>query len=187
MLTLGLSLVPLLCWAAEPTADQAKAIAEIKKLANVGVDEKHPDKPVIDVRFGVPQADDTDDTSDTTTDAALPLLKGMTQLRRLDLDSTGVTDIGLENLAEMKQLHELNLGGCLQVTDVGLKNLKGLDALEYLYICDTQVTDAGLKFLAGMKQLQKLSLGGAAGKLVVAWFTSKHCPDSKNWILVSPW
>ena len=30
MLTLGLSLAPVLCWAAEPNADQAKAIAEIE-------------------------------------------------------------------------------------------------------------------------------------------------------------
>ena len=31
-LLLGLSLAPVLCWAAEPNADQAKAIAEIEKL-----------------------------------------------------------------------------------------------------------------------------------------------------------
>ena len=52
MLTLGLSLAPVLCWAAEPKADQAKAIAEIEKLGGkVTVDEKSPGKPVISVEF----------------------------------------------------------------------------------------------------------------------------------------
>ena len=32
LLMLGLSLAPVLCWAAEPKADEAKAIAEIEKL-----------------------------------------------------------------------------------------------------------------------------------------------------------
>ena len=48
VLMLGLSLAPVLCWAAEPNADQAKAIAEIEKLGGtVTVDEKSPDKPVV--------------------------------------------------------------------------------------------------------------------------------------------
>ena len=53
LLTLGLSLAPVLCWAAEPNADQAKAIAEIEKLGGkVTVDEKSPGKPVIAVDLG---------------------------------------------------------------------------------------------------------------------------------------
>ena len=36
LLTLGLSLAPVLCWAAEPKADEAKAIAEIEKLGGKG-------------------------------------------------------------------------------------------------------------------------------------------------------
>lgn len=36
LLTLGLSLTPLLCWAAEPKPDEAKAIAEIEKLGGKG-------------------------------------------------------------------------------------------------------------------------------------------------------
>ncbi len=49
-LTLALSLAPILCCAAEPNADQARAIAEIEKLGGkVGVDEKSPEKPVLSV------------------------------------------------------------------------------------------------------------------------------------------
>ena len=50
VLTLALSLAPVLCWAAEPKADEAKAIAEIEKLGGkVTRDEKSPGKPVIEV------------------------------------------------------------------------------------------------------------------------------------------
>ena len=59
MLTLGLSLAPVLCWAAEPNADQAKAIAEIEKLGGkVTVDEKSPGKPVIAVDLAEHQVTD---------------------------------------------------------------------------------------------------------------------------------
>ena len=52
MLLLALSLAPVLCWAAEPKADEAKAIAEIQKLGGkVTRDEKSPGKPVIHVFF----------------------------------------------------------------------------------------------------------------------------------------
>ena len=53
LLMLGLSLAPVLCWAAEPNTDQAKAIAAIEKLGGkVTVDEKSPGKPVISVNLG---------------------------------------------------------------------------------------------------------------------------------------
>ena len=58
MLTVGLSLAPVLCWAAESNRDQAKAIAEIEKLnGKVTVDEKSPGKPVRSVDFGEDQGD----------------------------------------------------------------------------------------------------------------------------------
>lgn len=158
LLALAFSLAPVLCWAAEPNSDQAKAIAEIvKRGGTVTVDEKSPGKPVIEVRFVVGNADDTDDTSDAA-DSALPFLMGMNQLRKLDLDRNAVTDTGLKNLAGMKRLRELHLGGCLQVTDAGLKHLRDLEALEYLSVSSTHVTDAGLEYLPELTKLQFLNL-----------------------------
>ena len=47
MVTLGLSLAPVVCRAAEPNPEQAKTIAEINKLGGkITVDEKSPGKPV---------------------------------------------------------------------------------------------------------------------------------------------
>jgi hypothetical protein len=44
MLTLALSLPPVLCWAAEPNADKAKAGGKLGE--KVSVDKKTPDKPL---------------------------------------------------------------------------------------------------------------------------------------------
>ena len=57
LLALALSLAPILCWATEPNADQAKAIAEIEKLGGkVTVDEKSPGKPIVRVDFRAPRS-----------------------------------------------------------------------------------------------------------------------------------
>ena len=67
---LALSLASVLGWTAEPNVDQARAIAEIQKLGGeVTVDEKSPEKPVIDVQFV------------RATDAGLEYLKGLTTVR----------------------------------------------------------------------------------------------------------
>jgi hypothetical protein len=73
LLALSFSLFRVVGWAAEPNVDQAKAIAEIGKLGGrVTVDEKSPDKPVIEV----------DLRSDQATASALVHLKGLTKLQR---------------------------------------------------------------------------------------------------------
>src|SRR5271157_3041520 len=94
-LLLGLSLAPVLCWAAEPNPDQAKAIAEIEKLGGkVAVDDKNPDKPVIDV-----------DLMDTqVTDAGLSHLDRFPHLQSLNLYNTKVTDAGLEHVKGLAEL-----------------------------------------------------------------------------------
>ena len=52
LLMLALLLAPILSRATEPNADQAKAIAEIKKLGGyVAFDEKSPGGPVFEVDF----------------------------------------------------------------------------------------------------------------------------------------
>src|SRR5271170_1713675 len=61
----------------------------------------------------------------------------------LDLYGTQVTDAGLKDLKELKNLTLLNLG-FTQVTDAGLKDLKELKNLTSLNLQDTKVTDKGV-------------------------------------------
>ena len=177
---LGLLLAPVLCWAAEPKAEEAKAIAEIEKLGGrVTRDEESPGRPVVAVDF-------CDwESSMKACDAAMRHLKGLTKLRKLNLSGTRVTDNGLLNLKGLNRLEVLGLGWTkitdtglenlnlkglnrlqrlilsqTQVTDNGLVNLKGMNHLQYLFLDHTHVADAGLVYLQGMNQLQELNLEG---------------------------
>jgi len=97
MLTLGLSLAPVLCWAVEPGAEQAKAIAEIEKLGGkVTRDKMSPGRPVISVEFkGNPLFSPSFPSID---DALLANLKGLTTLQSLDLRDSKVTNAGVQKL-----------------------------------------------------------------------------------------
>jgi hypothetical protein len=96
--------------------------------------------------------------STEVTDAGLEHLWGLTQLHTLSLHSTHVTDAGLKHLKGLPQLRQLWLNNT-QVTDVGLEYLTGLTQLQQLVLSDTQMTDAGLEHLTGLTQLQNVSLG----------------------------
>ena len=57
-----------------------------------------------------------------------------------------MTDVGLKELAPLKNLTALGLNGT-KVTDAGLKELAPLKNLEELHLKGTKVTDAGVKEL----------------------------------------
>jgi hypothetical protein len=74
-------------------------------------------------------------------------LAGLTQLRRLFLENTEVTDMGLEQLGRLTQLQDIYLLYCEFITDAGLKHLAGLTQLRELLIDARKVTNAGRKKL----------------------------------------
>ena len=133
---------------AEANAEQAKAIAEIKRLGGtVALDKQSPDKPVTFVLLSGPKV----------TDADLAVLKGLSRLQNLALCETQITDAGLKNLEGLKRLQMLSLINS-KVTDAGLEYLKGLSQLRRLFLNGTQVAGTGLKYLEGLSQLQMLML-----------------------------
>lgn len=90
--------------------------------------------------------------------AALPRMKALPGLQRLDLPGTRITDAGLVSLEELATLEELNLSMNVDITDAGLEHLHRLANLRELYLDFTQVTDAGLAHLEGLTKLQTLTL-----------------------------
>ena len=127
MLFLALSLAPVLCWAAEPNADQAKAIAEIEKLGGrVAVDGTAPGRPAVHLTLGGPKSND----------AGLIHLNRLTGLRSLDLRGTKVTDAGLINLTNLKNLESLCLDNT-QVAGLGLEHIRGCAGFA-IYRCADQ-------------------------------------------------
>ena len=73
----------------------------------------------------------------------------------VNFNSAPVTDAGLKELKQYKNLRSLSLGGT-KVTDKGMKELRHLQNLDALYLNNTGVTDAGLKEIKGFKSLQLL-------------------------------
>jgi hypothetical protein len=82
----------------------------------------------------------------------------------LQIANPDVDDATLENLRGMTQLRELDLSGS-QVSDEGLKILAEQPQLEELRLARTKITDDGFqKYLATKDSLRKLDLSGTEVK-----------------------
>jgi hypothetical protein len=96
---------------------------------------------------------------DVTDQGTLLLSRNHRRLRQLEVWS-GITDAGLEHLANLEELEDLRLPQT--ITDVGLAHFRGrLPNLKRLYLNRAAITDAGLAHLQGRK-LDDLQLNGSA-------------------------
>jgi internalin A len=93
------------------------------------------------------------------TDRGLENIKGLINLKWLDIGQTRITDAGLVWLKEMSQLKELNVF-YNKVSNYGLIYLKPLHQLKNLNLAYTKVTDAGLINLQDLLALNSLTLSG---------------------------
>jgi Leucine-rich repeat (LRR) protein len=91
------------------------------------------------------------------TDEGIQVLADLTNLVELDLSDVSMTDKGLASLAGLTKLRRLNLQSA-DVTDAGLDVLKNMPALEELSLYRTKVTNAGLAKLSGLKNLRTVDL-----------------------------
>jgi hypothetical protein len=92
------------------------------------------------------------------------------KIYRLALQSTGVTDAGLQHLRKMIALQHLvidnsvrpgprgNSGSLPTITDDGLIRLRKLTQLQTLYLNDLPITDAGLDAIQDLPALHDLDL-----------------------------
>ena len=134
--------------AADLDSPQEKAIAAIKRVGGkIIVDNTARGKPVIGVDFRRNKIIDSD----------LKYLQTFTELKKLDLYDTGITDAALAHLASLTRLELLEINSP-KVTDAGLKHLHGLTNLKELYLYGTSVTDAGMENLAKMTRLRVLDV-----------------------------
>ena len=121
------------------------------------------------------------------TDAGMKHLRQATQLRVLVLAGTGITHVGIEQLAMSKSLVALDLELCdgihddacdalgnmqqlqwlglkksgfepLRITDTGLTRLKNLTELRVLNLYGNKITDTGLAHLQPFTKLNDLNL-----------------------------
>jgi hypothetical protein len=93
------------------------------------------------------------------TDEGLKALAPLRHLRRLDLIQSRVTDAGLKHLTTFEELFELGLASTA-VTNEGMKDVVKLRSLTQLHLDHTKVGDAGVAELTALPQLYTLSLDG---------------------------
>jgi len=91
------------------------------------------------------------------TDKDLLALRGLPNLRHLNLEKTSVTDAGMKEVGRCTGLISLYVSWT-GVTDAGLAELKNLKRLENLRLNELDVTDPGLVHLQAYPQLRNLSL-----------------------------
>ena len=93
------------------------------------------------------------------TDEGAAHLAGLSALKRLNLDDCAITDLALRHVAKLP-LRELYLGNCRLITDRGMEVL-GAETRDMrnlnLWGCEN-ISDSGLKFLTSMTNLRKLCL-----------------------------
>jgi Leucine-rich repeat (LRR) protein len=92
------------------------------------------------------------------TDRAMTHLAAMPALRVLWLDTTNVTDAGLQRLSQSKTIERLNLHWLDKITDRGVAHLRNMPQLKGLDIQHAGLSDASLELLATMPNLDYLHL-----------------------------
>lgn len=98
---------------------------------------------------------------DSTSISKLDFLDGMTNLEMLNLQNTAVTDDSLKHVKGLKNLKYLQIGmffGNKQITDATMLVLKDLPHLQTLIAYNCQITDTGLSHLKGHEELRTLHL-----------------------------
>lgn len=94
-------------------------------------------------------------------DEQLAKLAVLTQLHRISLGGTGITDDGLRHLPKLSQLRHIGLNAT-STGDTGLEALSTMPQLESLHVRGTKVTDDGLKYIGKLVNLKRLELGATA-------------------------
>lgn len=96
--------------------------------------------------------------------SALPHIKNLTALKKLELDGIKVTDAGIKNLDGLVHIEDLLIhdgGGpqcCDAITTVGWQTLSRLHNLKHLCLEGHDVTNAVLRNLTGLSDLSILEL-----------------------------
>jgi hypothetical protein len=95
----------------------------------------------IHTTFHDPDREDNALTLSQIDDDDVECLREVRHLRHLYLNGTAITDDGLRHIGRLTELEGLSLIESTQITDAGLEQLKGLNRLQLLDLEGTQITD----------------------------------------------
>ena len=92
------------------------------------------------------------------TDEDLNYVAQIATLKRLDLSFTLVTDKGIKELEQLRQLEDLNLETAEALTDASMNYVKNIPTLRKLNVRGVDITDVGMPAIAQMTGLRSLDL-----------------------------
>src|SRR4051812_9907746 len=95
------------------------------------------------------------------TDSDIARLGQMSDLRRLDLSLTRISDRGLRALKSAQGIEDLNVYFAEQISDEGAAVVRNFHHLKTLNLRGTKITDNTLELLAGVPTIESLDIGWA--------------------------
>src|SRR5689334_21327613 len=95
------------------------------------------------------------------TDADMPRIAAIQDLRRLDLSLTRISDRGLRALKTAPGIEDLNLYFAEQISDESTAIFRNWKHLKKLNLRGTKITDNTLDILGGVQTLESLDIGWA--------------------------
>ena len=84
------------------------------------------------------------------------------KLKKLRAAASQVSNQGIETIATIKDLEELDLSENSQIFDDGMVHFAGMSKLKKLNLWRVQITDEGIKHLSGLTNLEWLNLDNVA-------------------------
>jgi Leucine-rich repeat (LRR) protein len=107
----------------------------------------------------------------------------LSTLRSVDVSQTDLDDVGLNDIAGLPKLMELDLSECVFVTDAGIRALANHGSLSSINAsgCGAGLTDASNETLATIDSLENLSLGDTAIRSIAAFAACRKL----SWLQVS--
>ncbi|MCR9117420.1 MAG: hypothetical protein NXI22_10795 [bacterium] len=95
---------------------------------------------------------------DVITDDAMEAIKGLTNMKVLGIDDTGISDAGLVHIENFDQLQEFYAFRCPDITNDGVAHLTPLTNLKRIRLRATSINSGCAEHLIGLPQLAILDL-----------------------------
>ncbi len=112
----------------------------------------------------------------SVSDAGLNIVAQLTSLRQLNLEFTTITDKGMLALLPLSNLRYINLVGT-RITDAGMNHITSLKTLQDVFVYQTAVTASGIRNFAERAPRIKVDTGGyQLPKLVTDSVVTKFMP-----------
>lgn len=139
--------------------DSLKHTGTLSKLSHLTLTDTRCTNDGLDHLFGLQSLIELQIVESRISDEGLTkIIKNWPDLRGLSLDYSAITDDGLTQLTELKQLKTFAGSGCGRIGTKGFAAIAKVSDLDYLYLAETSLTDGDIQTLSALKSLKHLNI-----------------------------